>query len=178
MSSMPFRRFQRGVTLIEVLVAILIFSIGLVGVTGMLVMSSRSTHSAYLRSQVTFLAQGMVDRMQANPVGVWTGDYNDTYPNTVHQDCAAGCTPRQLAMHDKEAWSGQLKTFLSPDVQASISCSNQGLAFVPTSDQLELRPPYGGSCMMKVVWTEQGIGLAGSDKNDHARQIFAWEFQP
>jgi type IV pilus assembly protein PilV len=175
---MPYGWFQRGVTLIEVLVAILIFSIGVMGVAGMLVMSARSTHSAYLRSQVTFLAQGMVDRMQANPVGVWTGDYNGTYPDSQHQDCAAGCTPRQLAMHDKEVWSGQLKTFLPPDVRATISCSSQGLAYVPASDQLGLRPPYGGTCTMKVAWTEQGIGLAGSDKNDRARQTFAWEFQP
>jgi type IV pilus assembly protein PilV len=175
---MPYLPFQRGVTLIEVLVAILLFSIGLMGVAGMLVMSARSTHSAYLRSQVSFLAQGMADRMQANPIGVWTGDYNGTYPNTIWQDCTAGCTPRQLAIHDKGIWSGQLKTFLSTDVQANISCGSRGLAYIPGSDELGLRPPYGGSCTMTVSWTEQGIGLAGSDQNDHARQTFAWEFQP
>jgi type IV pilus assembly protein PilV len=72
--------YQRGITLIEVLVAVLIFSIGLLGVAGLLVMSVRSNHAAYLRTQVTFLAQSMADRMQANPIGVWSGDYNGRYP--------------------------------------------------------------------------------------------------
>jgi type IV pilus assembly protein PilV len=175
---MPCLPAQRGVTLIEVLVAMLIFSVGLMGVAALLVMSARSSHAAYLRTQVTFLAQSMADRMLANPIAVWMGDYNDTYPNGASQDCTAGCTPRQLALHDKGIWSSQLASFLSPDVQASIACSRAGLAYVPTPDQLAMRPPYGGSCKMKVSWTEQGIGAAGSSKNESAPQTFDWEFQP
>jgi type IV pilus assembly protein PilV len=175
---MPHLPAQRGVTLIEVLVAVLIFSSGLIGVAVLLVMSARSSHAAYLRTQVTFLAQSMADRMQANPVAVWMGDYNDTYPSSARQDCAAGCTPRELALHDKGIWSSQLITFLPPDAQASIDCSSVGLAYVPPPDQLAMRPPYGGSCKMKVIWLEQGIGAAGSSKNISAPQTFAWEFQP
>jgi type IV pilus assembly protein PilV len=175
---MRYRPSQRGVSLIEVLVAALIFSIGVIGAAGLLVMSARASHTAYLRSQVTFLAQSMADRMQANPMGVWSGAYNGAYPNKASQDCAAGCTPRQLAQHDQGIWSSQLTTFLSSDAQANIDCSNRGLAYTPTSAQWALRPPYGGSCAMKVSWTEQGIGATGSDQNDHAQQTFAWEFQP
>ncbi|WP_205744430.1 type IV pilus modification protein PilV [Dyella sp. M7H15-1] len=175
---MPYLPVQRGVTLVEVLVALLIFSVGLIGVVALLVMSARSSHAAYLRSQVTFLAQGMADRMQANPIAVWKGDYNGTYPNGASQDCTAGCTPQQLALHDKGIWSSQLTTFLPSDAQARIICSSAGLAYVPSSDQLALRPPYGGSCKMSVSWTEQGVGAKGSGKNDPAPQTFAWEFQP
>jgi type IV pilus assembly protein PilV len=174
---MPYLPSQKGVSLVEVLVAVLVF-IGLIGAAGLLVMSARSSHSAYVRSQVTFLAQSMVDRMQANPIGVWRGDYNGKYPDNVSQDCAAGCTSQQLAMHDKGIWSGQLITFLSRNAQANIACSDTGLAYVPAPDQLALRPPYGGSCKMEVSWVEQGMGAPGSDKNDHAQQTFAWEFQP
>lgn len=175
---MPNLPSQRGVTLIEVLVALLIFSVGLIGTAGLLVMSARSSQGAYVRTQVTFLAQGMADRMQANPMGVWRGDYNGDYPNPRRQDCTAGCTPRQLAVRDKGVWSEQLTTFLSSDARANISCSGTGLAYVPRADEIALRPPYGGTCKMKVSWTEQGIGAAGSDKNDHAQETFAWEFQP
>ncbi len=42
---------QRGVSLIEVLMAVLIFSIGLIGLAGLMVISTRSNHSAYLRTQ-------------------------------------------------------------------------------------------------------------------------------
>jgi type IV pilus assembly protein PilV len=175
---MLYRPSQRGVSLIEVLVAVLIFSIGVIGAAGLLVMSARASHAAYMHSQVTFLAQSMADRMQANPMGVWSGAYNGAYPNKANQDCATGCTPWQLAQHDQGIWSSQLTTFLSSDAQASIDCNNSGLAYTPTSTQWALRPPYGGSCKMKVSWTEQGIGALGSDQNDHAQQTFAWEFQP
>ena len=175
---MPYLPPQKGVSLIEVLVAMLVFSIGLVGAAGLLVMSARSSHSAYVRTQVTFLAQNMADRMQANPIGVWRGDYNGIYPDEVSQNCAAGCTPQQLAAYDKGIWSRQLLAFLSPSAQARIACSTAGLAYVPTAEQIALRPPYGGSCSMQVSWVEQGIAAPGSSKNDRARQTFAWEFQP
>jgi len=161
-----------------VLVAVLIFSIGLTGAAGLLVMSARSSHGAYLRTQVTFLAQSMADRMQANPIGVWMGDYNGSYPSPVSQDCAAGCTPRQLAVHDRGVWSRQLTTFLPAGGQANISCGNAGLSYIPGPDERVLRPPYGGTCTMRVSWTAQGIGAVGSDKNDRAQETLAWEFQP
>ncbi|GAB2577078.1 type IV pilus modification protein PilV [Dyella jejuensis] len=169
---------QRGVTLIEVLVAMLVFGIGLLGVAGLLLLSARANHAAYLRTQVTFLAQGMADRMQANPVGVWNGDYNGVYPDTAAQDCAAGCTPHQLALHDRGRWSSQLATFLPPDAKADIACDSHGLAYVPSAEQRLLRPPFGGNCAMTITWTEQGVGAGASEAGDHAPQTFAWTFQP
>jgi type IV pilus assembly protein PilV len=170
--------YQRGVTLIEVLIAVLIFSIGLIGVAGLLVMSARSNHAAYLRTQVTFLAQSMADRMQANSIGVWRGNYDGTYPNGNAQDCTAGCTPQQLALHDQGAWSSQLLTFLPAGVEASIACNNAGMGYAPTAEQLALRPPYGGTCKMAVTWTERSNGAPDSTGSDHPPQTFEWEFQP
>ncbi|MBE1162526.1 type IV pilus modification protein PilV [Dyella acidiphila] len=175
---MPDRSSQCGVSLIEVLVAMLVLSVGLMGAGGMLAMSARSTHSAYLRSQVTLLAQGMADRMQANPLAVWSGDYDGVYPGAALRDCATGCTPNQLAAYDKGAWSSQLAALLTADTRASIACNSSGLAYLPTAEQLALRPPFGGSCRMTVRWIEQGIGALGFADGGHARQTFAWEFQP
>jgi type IV pilus assembly protein PilV len=172
MLPMPLTR-PRGVTLIEVLVAMLVFSVGLLGAAGLMVMAGRSNQAAYLRTQVTFLAQNMAERMQANPIGVWNGDYDGSYPDASAQDCAAGCTPAQLALHDGERWSSQLKTFLPPDAKASIGCSHEGLIHVPTREQILQRPPYGGNCSMQIIWAERQ--LAGADAPN---QTFAWEFQP
>ena len=158
--------------MIEVLVAMLVFSVGLLGAAGLMVLAARSNQVAYLRTQVTFLAQNMAERMQANPIGVWNGEYNGRYPDTSAQDCASGCTPSQLALHDRQRWSSQLKTFL-PHVEASIQCRSDGLSQVPAREQLPLRPPYGGNCSMTVTWAERQ--LAGADA---PLQSFAWEFQP
>jgi type IV pilus assembly protein PilV len=60
-------RLQRGFTLVEVLVTIIIMSIGLLGVAGLQLASMRSNHSAYLRTQATLAAYDLIDRMRADP---------------------------------------------------------------------------------------------------------------
>jgi type IV pilus assembly protein PilV len=170
---------QRGVSLIEVMMSVLIFSIGLIGLAGLMVMSTRSNHSAYLRTQVTFLANNMADRMSANPEAVWKERYDsNAYPvaaATVGCGSGAACTPAELAVHDQRLWSNQLRTFL-PNPVAKIDCSGLTAAGYDPTSQLAMRPPYGGSCKMTVQWSEQGTG--DRDHRDSAIQTFAWEFQP
>ncbi|GLQ89387.1 hypothetical protein GCM10007898_29600 [Dyella flagellata] len=136
-------------------------------------MAARADQAAYLRTQVTFLAQNMAESMRANPIGVWSGDYNGSYPDGSRQDCAAGCTPVQLALHDRQRWNGQLATFLPPSAKANIHCEHSGLAHAPAHDQIQLRPPYGGNCSMTISWTERDSRDAQASP-----QTFAWEFQP
>ncbi len=52
--------------MLEVLIALLVFSLGLLGMAGLLIVSVKTNHSAYLRTQASFLAQSMADRMRAN----------------------------------------------------------------------------------------------------------------
>ena len=173
---------QRGVSLIEVMMSVLIFSIGLIGLAGLMVMSTRSNHSAYLRTQVTFLANNMADRMSANPRGVWVGSYNSgVYPVAAATvGCGAGspCNSADLAVHDQQLWSNQLRTFL-PNPSASISCTGTSdVGYDPTA-QLDLRPPYGGLCTMRISWSEQNNGSTQDQaSNPSIAQHFDWEFQP
>jgi type IV pilus assembly protein PilV len=170
---------QRGVSLIEVLVAVLIFSVGLVGMAALLLMSTRSNQAAYLRTQVAFLANNMADRMRANPAGVWANDYNVTFPSTASQTCdsTTACTPAQLANHDIQTWNSQLSTFL-PSPTASISCSQNTAGFTPSSDQQSMNPPFGGTCKMQIQWAERAAGDVASTTTPSTTQTFFWEFQP
>ncbi|HEY9098823.1 MAG TPA: type IV pilus modification protein PilV [Thiobacillus sp.] len=59
---------QSGFTLLEVLVAILVLSIGLLGLAGLMASNIRSTHGAYQRTQAVWLAYDMIDRMRVNRV--------------------------------------------------------------------------------------------------------------
>lgn len=179
---------QRGVSLIEVLVAVLIFSLGLIGMAGLLMMATRSNQSAYLRTQVTFLANGMADRMRANPAGVWGGNYNITALPTATKDCSStNCTPAQLATHDLGAWASQLNTFL-PTATASIKCDASSAGFTPSTTQVSMNPPYGGSCTMVIKWSERDVAAttnaSGSatavvgNANGTTTQTFQWVFTP
>jgi type IV pilus assembly protein PilV len=69
------RSMQDGMTLIEALVALLVLSIGLLGVAGLQWQALRSNHGAHLRSQATILAHDIADRMRANRTDALDGAY-------------------------------------------------------------------------------------------------------
>lgn len=75
LSSSQLRHRQRGMTLIEVLVTLILISVGLLGVAALQLTSLRSNQEAYVRSQASALAGDILDRMRANQSGVLKGDY-------------------------------------------------------------------------------------------------------
>jgi len=60
-------RLSCGFNLLEVLIAILVLAIGLIGLAALQSVGLRSGHGAYLESQATLLAYDMSDRIRANP---------------------------------------------------------------------------------------------------------------
>jgi len=174
--NMTYRKDNRGFTLLEVLIALLIFSFGLLGLAGLLVVSVQTNHSAYLRTQASFLAQTMADRMRANVIGIWGNAYNGTYTSGsggATSSClnTASCTPAQVAARDTRIWSTQLGDFL-PSSSGIIACTPP--AIMPTADQIVTRPPYQGQCTITITWNESRL-----DRQSTAQpETFAWVFQP
>jgi type IV pilus assembly protein PilV len=113
----PCSRWRRsrsnGFTLIEVLVSLVILSIGLLGTAKLMMFSSRANDSAYLRSQATALAYAILDDMRANKLGAVAGGYTTTTaaaaaaPGFVCHG-GASCTPGQLALYDVYQWKLRL----------------------------------------------------------------------
>lgn len=100
MQGNPMNR-QRGVGLIEVLVALVILSIGLLGMASLQAASLRANHQAYLRSQAVILARDVVDRMRANRPPALAGDYD------IALDTAA--TGTTVAADDLKQWKAALE---------------------------------------------------------------------
>ncbi|MGE3296761.1 MAG: type IV pilus modification protein PilV [Porticoccaceae bacterium] len=73
---MASRAAQAGVGLIEVLIAALVFAIGLLGLARLEIANLATNHGAQLRSQATTLAYDIVDRMRANRDAALNGDYD------------------------------------------------------------------------------------------------------
>jgi len=83
-----FPRRMQGVTMIEVLVAIFILTIGLLGTASMQSQMQLTQVEAYQRAQAIVLLQDMVDRVNANRLNV--AAYVTTSPlGTSAQDCSA-----------------------------------------------------------------------------------------
>jgi type IV pilus assembly protein PilV len=116
---------SRGFTLTEVLVALMVLSIGLLGVGKLVLFSARSNDSAYLRSQATELAYSILDDMRANRQTALNGSYNilvaNTAPNPGLQcTSAAPCTTgTQLAAYDLYQWANRLLA-LGPSGNGSV----------------------------------------------------------
>ncbi|MBI5462892.1 MAG: type IV pilus modification protein PilV [Gammaproteobacteria bacterium] len=97
---------QRGFTLLEVLIAVVVLSIGLLGVAGLQAFGLRNNQDAYMRSQATILATDIAERMRANMTGVEAGTYDQgvAVENTNCNDATTGCTANELAQHDLYQW--------------------------------------------------------------------------
>lgn len=63
---MRSRQHARGMTLVEALVALVVLSVGLLGIAGMQMTTLRNNLGAHLRSQATVLAYDITDRMRVN----------------------------------------------------------------------------------------------------------------
>lgn len=100
---------ERGYTLIEVLVALFIMSLGLLGMAGLQVTSLKQNQSAYMRSQATILAYDIIDRMRANVSAVENGNYFVSSGSlTAGCETTSGCTDAQMASHDIARWQARL----------------------------------------------------------------------
>lgn len=168
---------QHGVSLIEVLVAALVFSFGMIGLAALLIMAARSNQSAYLRTQAIFLAQSMADRMRFNVIAVWHGQYNGSYPHTstLRCDSARPCAPAELADYDKFIWSQQLTAFL-PEAQATLACDGSQAGYDPVAaGKIGVRPPFGGNCKMTIAW--EGRPIIGGTASASTQKL-EWDFQP
>lgn len=102
-------RHSQGFTFIEVLIAVVILSIGLLGLAGLQATSQRANHSAYLRSQATLFAYDMADRMRANRTAMLTGAYNNLSGIPTNPGCiTTGCSAADVALYDTYVWNTAL----------------------------------------------------------------------
>jgi type IV pilus assembly protein PilV len=98
---------QRGFTLIEILVAMVVLAIGLLGLAGFQSKALQYTSSAYMRSQATSFAYDMADRMRVNRQAALAGDYDDVVfvtPTCVSPLTLTGTIDEQ----DEDAWQDTL----------------------------------------------------------------------
>ncbi|HWT15771.1 MAG TPA: type IV pilus modification protein PilV [Patescibacteria group bacterium] len=147
------RRVMAGFTLIEALIALLVLTIGLLGAAGMLLTSVRNSHNSYLRSQASFIADSLVERMRANPMAIWGGQYNGVLNSSTPAapTCgASGCTPAQVAGFDRAAIARQVAQHL-PLGTGRVTCATTGAAPVRNFGI----SPVNGQCTITMSWNEK-----------------------
>lgn len=172
---------QAGFTLIEVMIAVVVFSFGLLGVAGIMTVAVKNNHNGYMRSQAAFLSTSILDMMRRNQIPLWSDGYNGTYSgyNSVATACtdptATACDPDELVTRDVDQWSNMITQIL-PNSSGTINCATSGPAIsaipvmipdpldpLSASDPLNssLIPcyncaiePFNGFCTISITWTE------------------------
>lgn len=124
---MPYRNC-RGLTLVEVLVALIILSIGILGLASLQTASLNFNAVASQTSQATVLAYDMADRLRANRQAAQAGAYDIAFQNPAPA-CAAPNVVGTIAQQDISAWRMALACRLP---QATGSIVRNGNAVVLT----------------------------------------------
>lgn len=107
---------SRGFSLIEVLVAVLIVAVGVLGIVGLQLVTMRTNSSAMLRSQATQYAYNIIDRARANPGANYVIALAAAPPAAPACDGAgANCTRQQMATYDLAGWFTDLGTLPGGD---------------------------------------------------------------
>lgn len=110
---------QAGVGLIEVLVAVLILAVGMLGVAALQATALRNSQSSLERSQAVVYSYAVLDAMRANQAAARAGAYD----MAMQCKAVAGGT---LAQSDRSTWLANLKSTLGDDACGAIECQAVG----------------------------------------------------
>lgn len=139
-----------GFSLLEVLVALVVLSIGLLGLAALQAVALKSNHGAYQHSQATILAYDMMDRLRANRTVALAGSY----------ELAMGDSPSAnstLAEKDIKDWIDNYVSVLLPAGDGSITCDNDGV------------------CTVVIQWDESRMGGTATSSSSTASFTFTAE---
>jgi len=152
----------RGITLIEVLVALVVFSVGLVGLATLQARTMGENRLTYLRSQAVLHGEAMLDRMRANPIGVDNGAYDNPGQTAAAAGvdspacrATAGCNPLAMAANDLFEWANSVAQLpQGAGVVCVDATPDDGLPGAPACDGATV----GGTALhtVKVFWEERG----------------------
>lgn len=161
------RSRQRGFSLVELLVAVLIISVGVLGVTGLQMVSLQNNRDALLRTEALQLAYNLMDRIRVNPgAGVAGAAYDgigfDDVPNAPSDCVANNCSSAQMLAFDIALWKCSLGGHNEEDVCTDLR--DDGL--LPLVADLPGLPDgngqvnvgAGGNISISIRWT--GFGNA------------------
>jgi type IV pilus assembly protein PilV len=152
-------RRSEGFSLVEVMVALVVCCVGLLGLAKMEALSISSTGVAGTRSLAAIEASSLAAAMHANR-GYWAGGFapatttvNLATANTAVAACstpgATSCVPSAMAAYDLQQWALALKALL-PGFLGTINCSTTG---------------FPVTCTIQIQWVENAVAANAQQTN-------------
>ncbi|USX12836.1 type IV pilus modification protein PilV [Oxalobacteraceae bacterium OTU3CAMAD1] len=173
---MPMARAVAGFTLVEVMIAVLVLALGIVGGVSMQLAALRARHQSTLLAQASWLAVGMAERMRANPEQMRLPDGGNLYltldydvlaepnPSMPSALCYGGdCDGAQLAAFDLY----EMKALMRENLPAgrAVVCRDAGL-WSGGKLRWACSGGAGAPLVIKVGW--RGKNPNGTQRKDEA----------
>ena len=136
---------QHGFTLLEVMIALVIFSIGLIGLAGLQGLSVQNNQVAYSRTIATQLAYDMADRIRNNPDGNYSTANVLAATDTSCVTTSNTCNAATMATYDMWEW------------KQTVQADNSGLV----NPQMFIEK-NGDVYTISIGWDENRQGLTGT----------------
>lgn len=134
------RPVQRGASLLEILVAVLVVSIGLVGIVRIQLASMRNAESAYAANQATVLAYAIIDAMRSDREAALAGRYN------LAKTCTTSTSASGLIADVQSAWLNTIKDTLG---NHALTCGEIDCT--------------GADCRVQIFWDDSRATSGVSD---------------
>ena len=156
-----------GFSMIELLVAVLVMGIGVLGITSLQMISLQNNRGALVRSEAVMLAYDMLDRIRANPVGTPAGlDYSGVAigggPPGSSNCNANACSSAQMVTFDQRVWKCALGSYIEDGSCTDLHASG----VLPDPDDQPGLPNGDGSIevdgngiiTITVQWDDPNLG--------------------
>ncbi|XOV90349.1 MAG: type IV pilus modification protein PilV [Pseudomonadota bacterium] len=120
------KQHEAGVSLIEVMVAVLIMAVGILGMVGLQVTSLQLNRGALMRAEAMQLGNDILDRVRANPTGDYDGIGFDDAPPSSNNCVANTCSTSQMTDFDVAQWKCSINS-VDEDGDTYPICSTLGI---------------------------------------------------
>ena len=136
-----------GFTLVEVLVALIILSVGMLGIAGLYVHSMQAGRTSLFRHHAVTLAGDVADRIRANPRAAIA--YSQAGANNNCVNGGIDCTPPQMAANDIDLWDQQAADTL-PNGTVTVDFT-AGVGGLPATYQITVAWDEPGENMTYII---------------------------
>jgi type IV pilus assembly protein PilV len=171
----PLQSGQQGISLIDALIALVIFSVGLLAVAALQSVSKQSNYEAMQRTNASVYAYDLIERMRMNSDAL--ADYlGDTILTDTHTPCTSCTTVSAVAANDLYEWKGMVLGETEKDsadasvgglVNPSVCLSGPG-----TRGEYTLAIAWRGQASIPVTGTP--ANTCGSGKYDNTAGDYAY----
>lgn len=186
---------NKGFTLVEVMVAVIVTAVGLLGLAKMQALAISATKNSGSRSLIALQTESLAGMMHANKA-YWANPTAGVLPGftasgtTISNDATGvlnappgnnctvpgplSCTPQQLAAVDVLSWITDLNTQF-PTYNAKVICTGD-TGFTPVTLADLAPPPLAVSCTIFVTWQEKLIALNKNTATGATSQVTTQTF--